>query len=78
VNELLGFIAELTQTDPEPVFAEPRPGDVWLTHADVSLAERSIGYKRAFDIREGLQRSVEWFTERYDPLTSHRPHPFDA
>ena len=65
VNELLAIIAELTNTRPEPIHGDPRPGDVWLTDADVSLAERSIGYKPAVDIREGLARSVAWFTERY-------------
>jgi nucleoside-diphosphate-sugar epimerase len=65
VNRLLSIIAELTNTQPDPIFADPRPGDVWLTHADVSLAERSIGYKPAVDINEGLARSVEWFTQRY-------------
>ena len=65
VNRLLAIIAELTDTHPDPIFTDPRPGDVWLTHADVSLAERSIGYKPAVDINEGLAGSVEWFTQRY-------------
>ncbi|MDQ4058018.1 MAG: NAD-dependent epimerase/dehydratase family protein [Actinomycetota bacterium] len=69
VNQLLAIIAELTDTQPEPVFGDPRPGDVWLTHADVSLAESSIGYRPAVDITEGLRRSVEWFTERYARTT---------
>jgi len=65
VNELLAIIAELTGTQPEPVHADPRPGDVWLTDADVSLAQRTIGYEPKVDIREGLRRSVEWFTQHY-------------
>ena len=65
VNELLAIIAELTGTQPEPLHADPRPGDVWLTDADVSLAQRAIGYEPKVDIREGLRRSVEWFTQHY-------------
>jgi nucleoside-diphosphate-sugar epimerase len=65
VNKLLATIAELTNARPEPIHADPRPGDVWLTHADISLAERSIGYKPVVDIDDGLTRSVEWFTQRY-------------
>ncbi|MDQ3772752.1 MAG: NAD-dependent epimerase/dehydratase family protein [Actinomycetota bacterium] len=65
VNELLAIIAELTGAQPEPVHADPRPGDVWLTDADVSLAQRTIGYEPKVDIREGLRRSVEWFTQHY-------------
>ncbi len=65
VNQLLSVIAELTGTRPEPVHTDPRPGDVRLTDADVSLAQRSIGYEPQVDIREGLRRSVEWFTHHY-------------
>ncbi|CAN5495994.1 SDR family oxidoreductase [soil metagenome] len=65
VNQLLAIIAELTNTQPDPIHTDPRPGDVWLTHADVSLAEHSIGYEPVVDINEGLRRSVEWFTQRY-------------
>src|SRR5665809_22276 len=73
VNRLLSIIAELTNTQPDPIFADPRPGDVWLTHADVSLAERSIGYKPAVDINEGLARSVEWFTQRLSLIHISEP-----
>lgn len=65
VNQLLSIIAELTGSQPEPVHTDPRPGDVRLTDADVSLARRAIGYEPQVDIREGLRRSVDWFTHHY-------------
>lgn len=67
VGELLAIIAELTKTEPHAVHTDPRPGDVQLTHADVSAARRALGYEPAVAIREGLQHSVRWFTQHYAP-----------
>jgi len=38
-----------------------QPGDVPLTWADVSKAERMLGYRPATRIEEGLQRFVAWY-----------------
>jgi nucleoside-diphosphate-sugar epimerase len=65
VNELLGLIAGLTETEPDPVHTDPRPGDVRLTDADVSAAERLLGYRPQVAIDEGLARTVAWFQEHH-------------
>jgi UDP-glucuronate 4-epimerase len=39
----------------------PQPGDVERTYADVSLAQRELGYEPKIDIRDGLSKFVEWF-----------------
>ena len=36
-------------------------GDVPLTYADISKAERMLGYHPRVKIEEGIQRFVEWF-----------------
>jgi UDP-glucose 4-epimerase len=41
--------------------AAPRPGDVPHSLADVSLAERELGYVPATGLREGLRRTLETF-----------------
>jgi nucleoside-diphosphate-sugar epimerase len=61
VNELLKMIGELTGTDPRPAYEPPRPGDVLLTEADVSLARRLLGYRPSVGIQDGLRRTVEHF-----------------
>lgn len=65
VNEVLAIVAELTGTDPAPVHEPPREGDVRLTDADVSLARELLGYEPRTTMREGLERTVAWFGERY-------------
>ncbi|MCW2898614.1 MAG: dTDP-glucose 4,6-dehydratase [Streptosporangiaceae bacterium] len=36
-------------------------GDVPLTHADISLARRELGYEPRTDIDDGLDRFIDWF-----------------
>ena len=38
-----------------------QPGDVDRTFADVTLAQRELGYRPSTDLRTGLERFVEWF-----------------
>lgn len=64
INEVLSIVARLTETRPEPVHTDTRAGDVRKTEADVSLAKELIGYDPAFDIEQGLARTVEWFRSR--------------
>jgi UDP-glucose 4-epimerase len=61
VNRLLELIASMCRVTPQPVFEPPRPGDVRMTQADVSLAGESFGYEPSVDIEEGLKRTVASF-----------------
>ncbi len=38
-----------------------QPGDVEITHADISHARTHLGYNPRFDMEEGVRRFVEWF-----------------
>ncbi len=40
-----------------------QPGDVPLTYADTSKAEKLLGYKPKVSIEEGVKKFVEWFKE---------------
>jgi UDP-glucuronate 4-epimerase len=39
-----------------------QPGDVPITHADVRLAERELGYRCTIPVQEGLRRFCEWIS----------------
>jgi len=43
-----------------------QPGDVPYTCADVSKAERLLGYKSKINFDEGIRRTVEWYSKAYD------------
>lgn len=55
----------------EIVYDDPREGDAEHTHADVSKANELLGYEPTVDIREGVEKFIEWYQanrEWYDPL----------
>jgi len=61
LNELFGRLRSLTGSDVEPIYDEPRPGDVRHSHADIGLAEELLGYSVRTGFEEGLERTVEWY-----------------
>lgn len=61
VNELVAELNALLETDIDPIYDDPRPGDVRHSHADISKAEELLGYEPAVGFEEGLERTVEWF-----------------
>ena len=58
--ELVATLNELMGTDFEPVHLDPRPGDVPVSEADVSLARETLGYEPLVHFGEGLRRTINW------------------
>ncbi len=61
VLELVKLLNEIMNKRIDPVYLPARPGDVFKTLADISQAERVLGYKPVVGFRDGLSRTVEWF-----------------
>ena len=61
LNELLSTLQQITHSRVQPTFAERRSGDVRDSQADISKAERLLGYRPAVRLDEGLRKTVEWF-----------------
>jgi nucleoside-diphosphate-sugar epimerase len=64
LNTLIAELRELTGKEIEPIYADPRPGDVRHSLADVSKAREALGYELVVNAREGLRRVLSWFEER--------------
>jgi len=45
----------------EPKYAPPRSGDVRFSYADISKAQKILGYKPRVELNEGLANLIEWF-----------------
>lgn len=59
--ELLENVAKRADAAPMPRFEPERPGDVRFSSADVSKAERLIGFRAQTGITEGIGRTVDCF-----------------
>lgn len=58
INELVDLLNEEMGTDIEPVYEEPRPGDVRHSHADISKARETLEYDPDVGFEEGLRRTI--------------------
>jgi UDP-glucose 4-epimerase len=59
--ELIEAVNEVLGTNVEPVHADPRPGDVRESMADISQARRLLGYDPQVDFIDGLRRSIDHY-----------------
>ena len=49
------------QTSAGTFHREPRAGDVRHSEADISKIKKDLGYLPEFDIKAGLDNTVDWF-----------------
>lgn len=67
LNELLAELKDLTgKHDVTAEYLEPRVGDVRHSLADITMARELLNYESKVDLREGLQRTLDWWkTSRF-------------
>lgn len=61
LNQLYSLLQELTGFCRPPLYGPKRTGDVHESLADISSAEKAMGYKCVVEFKEGLRRTVEWY-----------------
>lgn len=62
LNQLLHELKELTGNQQVTAeYFEARVGDVRHSLADISMARELLGYESKVDLREGLQRTIDWW-----------------
>jgi len=62
LNQLLADLKDLTGNhDVKPQYRDARVGDVRHSLADISLARKLLGYQSKVGLREGLQRTIDWW-----------------
>jgi nucleoside-diphosphate-sugar epimerase len=67
LNQLLAELKDLTGNPKVTAeYKEPRVGDVRHSLADVTAARQLLGYESIVDLRDGLQRTIDWWkTSRF-------------
>ena len=61
LNQLFETMKRLIGATAEPVYAEPRAGDVSDSQADITLARELLGYEPTVTFEDGLERTVDWY-----------------
>ena len=59
--DLVAMLEELVGKPARKKLLPDQPGDVPITYADVSLAERELGYRCTTPARDGLRKFVAWY-----------------
>ena len=69
LNELYTFLRDgLAKFDPEiskiePVYTDPRQGDIPHSLASIAKTSRLLGYDPQFNLKQGLEHSIKWYWE---------------
>lgn len=63
VNRIAAELASLTGYRRKPIYTDPRPGEVYRIHLDITKARRELGWEPRVPLREGLARTVEYYRE---------------
>jgi UDP-glucose 4-epimerase len=64
ILELATTILEITGSKSEVVFKPARTGDIRNSVGDIEHAERYLGFKKAFNLTQGLAETVAWYRVR--------------
>lgn len=60
INELAKVLIRMfRETNVKPEYTPPRTGDIRRSYADISKAERILGYKSRIELEEGMRRLIE-------------------
>jgi len=59
IIDLARLLIRLFGLDLEPIHADPRPGDIRHSYADISRIKRVLGWQPKISLEEGLKRLVE-------------------
>ena len=72
-DNILKIVAEKTENDAdklEPVHLPPRPGEVLRFSADITMAKKLLGFEPKTDIKDGLEKYVDWFVREHHSSTN--------
>lgn len=65
LNELVKELNVLLGKDIKPIYGERKPGDIKHSFASIDLISEKLNYKPLVDFKEGLKRTVEYYSRQY-------------
>ncbi len=64
LNELFNILKTEAGSDLQPVHGPERAGDVRHSLADISKAQRLLGYEVGVTVKDGLKRTFQWYKRK--------------
>jgi nucleoside-diphosphate-sugar epimerase len=61
LNELFQQMKKIVGASVEPIYDEPRQGDVRDSQADIARAREILGYEPTVSFEEGLEKTIAWY-----------------
>jgi UDP-glucose 4-epimerase len=61
LNDLMDVLNEIMGTDITPQYTDERPGDIKHSRADISKAQKRMGYQPKISLLEGIRHTVDWY-----------------
>jgi nucleoside-diphosphate-sugar epimerase len=69
LNQTLALLEKITGRPARTKYAARREGDIRDSQADISLAQKMLGYRPRIAFEEGLRRTWEWFSAQPNPYS---------
>ena len=63
LKQLVSMLSDIIGVAVEPVYGDPREGDVRDSQADCALAQEVLNYQPRVSFQEGLRRTVDWYRQ---------------
>ena len=63
VNQIIGMVNKKLGKNIVPNYVPSRVGDVKHSHADITLAGKTIGFKPVMQFKDGLDLAIDWYRE---------------
>ena len=64
VNKIWKIITKIMNTEIKPKYAPARTGEIYHSAADISRAKKYLDYKPRYGIKEGLEKTLEWYINK--------------
>jgi UDP-glucose 4-epimerase len=77
LNQTIALLRRITGYQGPVQHGPERTGDIKHSFADISLAQKHLGYSPSVDFETGLQRTVAWYQEQAaaSPVTAQASEP---
>jgi nucleoside-diphosphate-sugar epimerase len=72
LNEMFSALQKLTGYSGTPEYGPERGGDIKHSLADISKAEKQLGYKPKVNFEQGLRLTVDWYRQQRNALPENK------